>query len=143
MAGASQYTREALWAYMFGKTSNFDTQPTVFIGLSSTTPTDAGANITEPSGGAYARQSTAAGDWNNPATAAEVTTIDNANPIAFAEATADYVSGANLTHFVAFDAITTGNYLGSGTLNTPKPVLNGDTASFAAGEVNLTMAPAP
>jgi hypothetical protein len=127
---------------MFGKTSAFDSTPTIHIGLSSTTPTDTGGNVTEPSGGAYARQATAPSDWNDPATAATVTTIDNAEIIEFSEATADYVSAANLTHFVAFDALTTGNYLGSGTLNTPKPVLNGDTPSFAAGEVNLTMAPA-
>jgi hypothetical protein len=49
------------------------------------------------------------------------------------------VSGANLTHFVIFDASTAGNAIGWGALTTAKPVLNGDTASFAAGALVLKL----
>jgi hypothetical protein len=111
---------------------------TMHIGLSSTTPTEAGGNITEPSTGAYARVSTAAADWSaasGTAPAVKTTTAVKTFPTA----TADWVAGANLTHFVLFDAATAGNALAFGALTTAKPVLNGDTASFAAGSLILKL----
>lgn len=111
---------------------------TMHIGLSSTTPTEAGGNFTEPSGGAYARVSTVAADWaaatgTAPATKATSTTKT------FPTATADWVAGADLTHFGLFDASTAGNLLCWGVLGTAKPVLNGDTASFASGAIVLKL----
>jgi hypothetical protein len=49
------------------------------------------------------------------------------------------LAGANLTHWVLFDALTTGNAIAFGALDTPKPVENGDTPSFAAGDLNTTL----
>lgn len=104
---------------------------TLYIGLSSTTPTDAGGNITEPSTGSYARVSTVAADWGAASGTAPATKSNTATKT-FPTATADWVSGANLTNFVLFDAPTAGNAVGFGALTTAKPVLNGDTPSFAA-----------
>lgn len=137
----SNYTAQAILNAVFGKTSNFGalgSAPTIHMGLSSTTPGEDGTNVTEPSAGGYARVATAAADWN-PATLADPSVIDNAEAITLAQATADWVGGANLTHAVLYDAATGGNYLGSGPLPTPKPVLNGDTPNFAAGEINVTL----
>lgn len=111
---------------------------TMYIALSSTTPTEAAGNFTEPSTGSYARVSTAAADWaaasgTAPATKATSTTKT------FPTATADWVSAANLTHFGLFDASTAGNLLAWGALTTAKPVLNGDTASFASGALVLKL----
>ena len=115
------------------------TAPTnIFVALSSTTPTEAGGNITEPSGGSYARVSTAGTDWN-AATVADPSLKDNLNAITFPAATADWVAGANLTYFVLFDASSAGNALAFGALTVAKPVLNGDTASFAAGALDITL----
>ena len=111
---------------------------TMYIALSSTTPTEAGGNFTEPSGGSYARVSTVAADWSaasGTAPAVKTTTAVKTFPTA----TADWVAGADLTHFGLFDALTVGNLLAWGALTTPKPVLNGDTASFAAGSLTLKM----
>jgi hypothetical protein len=109
------------------------TPPTnIFVALSSTTPTDVGGNVTEPSTGAYARVSTAAADWAAAAAAAPSTKA-NGNVVNFAQATADWLAGVNLTHFALYSAITAGTFQGSGALGTAKPVLNGDTPSFAAG----------
>lgn len=113
--------------------------PTIYIGLSSTTPTEAGANITEPSAGAYARITTSAGDWNS-ATLADPSLIDNALALTFPQASADWLAGADLTHMVAFDAVSGGNAIFFGALTTAKPVLNGDTAEFAAGALDVTLA---
>lgn len=134
-------TAQALLNSLFGKSSNFGalaSAPTIYVGLSSTTPTESGGNVTEPSTGSYARVATAAADWNS-ATNADPSVIDNANPIEFPTATADWVGGSNLTHFVLFDAASSGNVLASGALDTPKPVLNGDTISFAAGDLEVSL----
>jgi uncharacterized membrane protein len=137
----SNYAAQAILNSVFGKTSNFGalgSAPTVYVGLSSTTPNEDGTNITEPSGGSYARVSTAPSDWNS-ATLADPSVIDNANEILFPQATADWLSAANLTHGVLFDAATGGNYLGSGALNTAKPVTNGDQPKIPAGDLDVTL----
>lgn len=74
-----------------------------YVGLSSTTPSDAGGNITEPSGGGYARASTA-GKWG---TVASGQVSNNAD----IDLASTGTWGARLTHFVLFDAATTGNAL--------------------------------
>ncbi len=111
------------------------TSPTVYVGLSSTTPAEDGTNVTEPSTGSYARVTTSAATWNNAATGS----IDTALAVTFAQASADWVAGANLTYLVVYDALTVGNPLFYGVLAVAKPVLSGDTASFPAGDITITL----
>lgn len=111
---------------------------TMYLGLSSTTPTDAGGSVTEPVGGGYARVATAAADWSaatGTAPAVKTTTVAKS----FATASADWVSGANLTNFCLFSALSGGSLLAFGPLTTPKPVLVGDTPAFAAGALTLKL----
>lgn len=136
----SNYSAQAILNSLFGKTSNFGAlaaAPTIHVALSSTAPAEDGTNVTEPSGGGYARVATASTDWNS-ATLADPSVVSNATAVTFPEATADWLAGANLTHFALYDAATAGNYLGSGALDTAKPVTSGDTASFAAGALKTT-----
>ena len=86
----------------------------------------------------YARVSTAGADWN-AATVADPSVKSNGNAITFPQASADWVAGANLTYFVLYDLASGGNLMAFGALTTPKPVLNGDTASFGAGQLSLTL----
>lgn len=111
---------------------------TLHVGLSSTTPTDAGGNVTEPSGGGYARVATAAADWGAASGSAPATKANTA-VLTFPTATADWLAGANLTHFVMYDAASLGNVVAFGALGTSKPVLTDDTASFAAGDLVLQL----
>lgn len=111
---------------------------TLYIGLSSTTPAEDGTGITEPSTGAYARVATTAADWD-AATGTAPATKANGAVKTFPTATADWLAGVNLTHFVLFDAPTAGNAKWFGALTVPKPVLNGDTASFAIGALVLKL----
>jgi hypothetical protein len=127
------YLENAVLDHIVGKTTY--ALPTTYIGLSSTTPAEDGTNVTEPSTGSYARVSTAGADWN----AASAGATSNANAITFAQATADWVAGADLTYLVAYDAVTSGNPLFYGALTVAKPVLNGDTASFPAGDIDITL----
>lgn len=116
-----------------GKTSY--TPPTNYLGLSSTTPTVAGTNVTEPSTGSYGRVTTSAANWN----AASAGSTTNGATFTFPTATADWAAGSNMTHLVIHDALTTGNMLGFGALTTAKAILNGDTASFAASAITITL----
>jgi hypothetical protein len=109
---------------------------TLYIALSTTTPTEAGGNFTEPSGGAYARVSTVAADWSAASGTAPAVKTNSAVKT-FPTASADWSSGANMTHFGLYDASTAGNLKWWGALTTAKPVLNGDTASFGAGALIL------
>ena len=105
---------------------------TLYLALSTTTPTEAAGNFTEPSTGAYARVGTAAADM---AAASGTAPASKANGTAksFPTATADWSSGSNMTHYGLYDASTAGAFLWFAALTTAKPVLNGDTASFAIG----------
>ena len=132
----------------------FTAPATLYAAAYTANPSDSGGG-TEATGGSYARVSTAAGDWNT-ATNADPSVVDNANAITFTTATADWVSGADLTYAVFYDAATAGNFLGSAALTTAKPVLNGDTgfavvraaakpvlngdtAEFAAGDISWSL----
>lgn len=129
----SNYLENAVLNHITGKTAF--TQPTVFVGLSSTAPTENGTGITEPTGGSYARVATSGATWSTATTGS----TNNASAITFPTATADWVAGANFTHVVLFDAASGGNFLAQGQITTPKPVLNGDTASFAIGNITINL----
>ena len=71
---------------------------TMYIGLSTTTPTEAGGNFTEETVGVggYARVSTAAADWSaasGTAPAVKTTTATKTFPTA----SADWLAGVNFT----------------------------------------------
>lgn len=120
--------------HLTGKTTW--TAPAAFYaGLSSTTPTKAGANVTEPSAGAYARVQITAAQFDAAASSATQNNVDKSFP----QATADWVAGANLTHLVVYDAVTAGNFLAFKALGTPKPVLSGDTAKILNGDLDIAM----
>lgn len=137
MAGFTDYLEQKLLDHIF--TDPTYTPPTtLYVSLSSTTPTEAGANITEPSGGSWARVATTAADWA-AATGTAPATKANSATITFPTATADWLAGANLTNFVLYDAAAAGNAIAFGAVTVPKPILNGDTPSFPAGTLVLKL----
>jgi hypothetical protein len=129
MAGLSDYLENELLDHIVGKTAY--TMPTVYVGLYTSAPSDAGGG-TEVSGGSYARKSTAGADW---ATASGGAT-SNANAITFVTASGSW---GTVTHFGLFDASTSGNLLAWGALGASKAIGSGDTASFAAGDLDITL----
>lgn len=62
--------------------------------------------------------------------------IANDGAITFPTASASW---GTVTHFGVFDASTAGNLLYWGALTTSKAVGSGDTASFAVGELDVTL----
>ena len=122
--------------HFFGKSTWAATGDNRYVGLSSTTPTKTGTNVTEPSTGSYARVQLTAAEMD---AAASSTTSNNADQT-FPQATADWVGGSNLTNMVMYDAAVGGNFLAFKSLVVAKPVLNGDTAKFATGDMDFTIA---
>jgi len=123
----------AVLSHIFGK-GDYIPPAHIFIALSTADPTDSGSGIAEPGGGTnYARKSTSPADWN----AASGGALDNANAITFVE-----VSGASwgtITHFALFDLLTAGSMLAHGALTSPRTIESGDTASFAAGDLDVSL----
>ena len=127
-------SHQALLNSLFGNTSNFGalaSAPTVHVALSTTAPTMAGGNVTEPSGNGYARVATTASDWAN-ATDADPSVLSNAEIVSFPEATGAW---GTVTHFALYDASSNGNVVGFGALTASRSPDDGDTARFAVGEL--------
>jgi hypothetical protein len=129
MAGFSDYIENKFLDVVTGKTSY--TMPSVWVGLYTAAPTDAGGG-TEVSGGSYARKSTAGSDW----TAAAAGSTSNAAVITFVTATGSW---GTVTHFALFDAASAGNMLGWAALTTSKTIGNGDVASYPIGNLVITL----
>jgi len=136
----TNYLAGATLNYIFSKTSGIDTQPTIWLGLhyGNTDPTEAGV-AQEPSGNGYARLETAASDWNASTGLTDPASVTNASDLEMATATDDWGSGADMTFALLFDAETGGNLLAFGSLTTNKPVLDGDTPRFTAGDIQITL----
>ncbi len=130
MGSFSDYWENAILDHLFGK-SNY-TPPTIYVGLSTADPGDDGAGLSEPSGNGYARVQTAAADWN----VAVDGLLDNANTITFNAATGNW---GTLTHFALFDTAAGANMLAHGALTQAKIVGSGDTARFAAGDLDVIL----
>lgn len=108
---------------------------TRYIGFSTTTPTDAGGNFTEPSGNNYSRIATTAADWSaasGTAPAVKTNTAALTTPVASG-------SWGTLTHFGIFDSAATATLKWWGALTVSKAVGTNDTAQFAASQLTLQL----
>lgn len=114
----------------------FSPPATLYLGLSSTTPAEDGSNVTEPSGGAYARVAHAAAQMD-AAVAGAPSSKDNGTELAFPQASASW--GAQLTHALLYSASTGGTLYAYGALTVNKTIDAGDVARFSAGDYILTM----
>jgi hypothetical protein len=110
------------------------TSTTKYLALFDGDPQGAG---TEISGGSYARVEITASDW----AAASGGTLSNTAEKSFPQASADWNSGSAISHFAICTAGTAdvSDVEASDALTTSKTVTSGDTASFAVGELDLTI----
>jgi hypothetical protein len=135
MAGsASDRTERYILEHLVGK--NAWAMPTAYAALCTAGPGDAGSGsgINEvANSNNYARKSTAGADWNVAAAGA----IDNANAITFNQASGSW---GTVTHFALVSSATWGEgyVICHGDLTTAKAIGNGDTPSFAAGDLDIT-----
>ena len=105
----------------------------MYLGLSSTEPTDTGTNITETTELDYARVEIAndSGTWD----VASGRGIDNLVTFTFPTAATAW---GTMTHFVIMDASTVGEMILWGALAAPITVGIGDIVTFDPGTITIT-----
>lgn len=133
MASFADYLENELLDHVFGA-ATFTAGATLYFGLSTTTITDAGGNITEPSGNGYARVAVTNNATNFPAASGGAKS--NGTAITFPTATGSW---GTVTDMFVSDASSGGNIYCFGALGTPKAITTDDTASFAAGDFDITL----
>jgi hypothetical protein len=130
-AGAvTTYLADALLDHAF-KNSSY-TQPGIWVGLSTTVPTDASAsnwNFTEPSGNNYSRVDY--GAWGSAASGATT----NTSVIQFATPSGTW---GTPTYTGCWDAATSGNLLCYGDI-TDQAIGASDDVEFAASQFDVTL----
>lgn len=129
MSALSDHAEKLLLDWLMTNTSA--TRPTNwFVALFTSATNDANGG-TEVAGGGYARKSVTF----TPATTPDGTT-SNAGSVSFTAAGGNW---GLITHIAICDAATGGNRLWHGGLVAARTVNDGDTLSFAAGAINLTL----
>lgn len=108
--------------------TTFTAPATVYVGLFTSDPTDAGSG-TEVSGGSYARQSAT---FTAPSNGATVSNAD----ITFPQATGNW---GTVGWIGIFDALTTGNLLYHTALDASKTIETGDIFKIASGNLSVTL----
>jgi hypothetical protein len=134
----STYLDTQLNKMVFGGTA-YTVPTTLYVGLSTTTPSANGTGVTEPSGGGYARVAVTNNTTNWAPAGTQPSTGQqqiNNTAITFPSATASW---GTVTYVVIYDAPTGGNLLAFGALTTSQTINSGDTASFAAGALTITL----
>lgn len=126
MAEMSNYLENKILDHVLKNTS-YTSPTTVYLGLYTSDPTDAGSG-TEVSGGSYARQaiSFAAASSGSSASNADIT---------FPQATGSW---GTVGYVGILDQLTTGNLLFHTALTTSKTIDSGDIFKITSG--NLTVA---
>jgi len=120
----------------FLMTSGTATRPTAwYVALYTSAPNDASTGSTggtEVSGNGYSRQSVTFAAASSPG---GTTTSTNAQ--SFTASGGDF---GTVTHMAIIDASSGGNMLWHGALTTSRTVSDGDTLTFSAGNIDLTLA---
>jgi hypothetical protein len=138
MGGVVDSEEMRLLDHYTGKTAY--TVPTRYLGLSSTTPTEAGA-ATEPTAGAYARFQLTAANWT-AATGGNPSSTSYGAVITMVQATGGW---GTQTHYTLYSVATVGTGLVQffGTLDQAKAVQTSDQASFAVNTVLIKLGDPP
>lgn len=133
--GFSTANANAILDLRFG-TGSYSIPATYYIGLSTTQPTDAGANVSEPSGGSYARVAiTNASAW----VAASGGSKSNAVPFAFPTATGTWTTTALVGWWVLYNASSGGVFQDWGVIPIPRAIADTDQFTFPIGDIIITI----
>jgi hypothetical protein len=127
MAEISNYLEDALINGTLRATT-FTAPTTIYVGLFTSDPTDAGTG-TEVSGGSYARKSVT---FAAPSNGASASSAD----VTFDTATATW---GTVTHIGLFDALTAGNLLYHTALDVSKLIETNDIFKINSGSLTVTL----
>lgn len=131
-------TANAVINHLVGRTNSINVAGTVYLALSTTTPTAAGGNVTEPSGNGYTRK--LLGNYNQSYTqlmgAASNGKSENSEEIHFNKATGSW---GTITHVCLYTSATGGTLLAYGALTESKAVTEGDVMVIDAGDLAVLL----
>jgi hypothetical protein len=128
MAEMSNYLEDALINATLRNTS-YTSPTTVYVGLFTSDPTDAGSG-TEVSGGSYARTAVTFGAPSNGVST-------NNAAVEFPQATGNW---GTVGWIGIHDAATSGNLMYHTALDTSKTIETGDIFKIATGSLSVTLA---
>jgi len=128
MAEMSNYLENAVINAVLRNTT-YTSPATVYVGLFTSDPTDAGSG-TEVSGGSYARVAVTFGAPSNGVST-------NSAAVEFPQCTSSW---GTVTHIGIHDALTTGNLLFHTALDTSKAIATGDIFKIAISNLSVTLA---
>ena len=125
------YWRNTIMTAIYGGSSG----RSYYVGLSSTTPTASGTNVTEPTGNNYSRvQITSFTTPNNGS-------VSNSAALVFPTSSGVWFPGNTpATHWVLYDGNSSGAHLlSAGTLESAIGIYKNTTVTIPAGEVVITL----
>lgn len=127
----------ALLTCLCGKSGTY-AYSTVYVGLSTTTPSRDGSGITEPSGNGYARVQLGVGTQSETQKMSTPTYGETANTeiIYFPEATGNW---GTCTHFCLFSAATGGTCIAYGALTSSIAPVNETVPIIRIGDLTMSM----
>ena len=131
--GFSTVNKNAVLDFLFGAAA-MSSPAEYYVALSTTPPTDSGANVSEPAGGSYAR----IGILNTGAkwVAASAGEKANADDIIFPTAAALW---GTIGWWCLYDAVTYGTMHHWGILQTARVIDIGDQFRFLAGDLIIRL----
>jgi hypothetical protein len=135
MSGFSDYAEKKVIDHVF-KTGAYTAATNLYVALSKSTLADTATGTTLPgevTGGGYVRKK--CNTWD--ASSATGGDTENTQVVTFATATAAW--GTVKTYAVC-DKTTKGNVIVWGSLSASKTIGSGDTAKFATGAIDVTLA---
>jgi hypothetical protein len=129
----SDFMENELLDHVF-KTGAYTAPTNIYVALCISTPDDADTGSTFPGEltGTGALVRIKCNTWDAAASGA----TENSQTISFAQATGDM---GTVTHFALADKTTLGNAIGWGILSASRVISSGDTASFATGDLDVTL----
>lgn len=126
MAGKSDFLENELLDHVL-RNSAYTPPATVYAGLYTAAPTDAGGG-TEVSGNAYARTAITFAVASGGATS-------NSADVTFPTPSGSW---GTVTHFGVFDASSGGNLLYWGALSASQAIASGNIVKFPSGDIDVT-----
>lgn len=135
MADFTNYTEQAVRDWMSQGTA-MDTAPDpIYVALHTADPGESPDGSTEVAATNYARESVAAGSGWGTYTNGDAEGFQNANEIAFSEASESWGDISHVTLWTTAD--TTGNCLASYALDSTVSIGSGDVFRFDAGQLQF------
>ena len=108
----------------------------IYVGLATAVSDAEAGSLTEANFGAYSRQQVTAANWTLASSATDAQTVTNAANIEWSASTA---TDNTITHAFIADAVSGGNILFVGALDTNKTIQTGDIFRINAGNLTIEL----